>query len=232
MNRASQLLANTLAPLLEPRGFKFKNRLDAFVKRERFGFSKLSIPSFSIGGDRGGWYEISVGLAVRHDAVDEAVNTLGHIWGEPNRKNTSTVYRSLQFFPFAGRKGSFKIASDALDEDVANAGTEITAILAEGCFEFFEEYSSVLRCSIGLNEPIETRSHPLCNGFPLRAYYGVAAASLSQPERVPELIHKYLDFARAEGLADPFVYDVGHELAGVDAIAFRLNAVAARAASS
>jgi hypothetical protein len=229
LNRASQLLADALASFLEQRGFKFRKALDAFVKRERFGFSKLSLPSFSMGGNSDGWYEINIGLAVRHDAVDRVVNTLGHIWGEANQKGTSTVYRGLQFFPFAGHPGSFQIASNAVDRDVKKAKAEIEAMLSAGGFKFFEEYSSVLRCSIGLNDPIETRTHPLCNSFPLRAYYGVAAAGLSQPERVPELIRKYAEFAEAEGMVDSAVYDVGRELTGLEAINVRFHAVASRA---
>lgn len=61
--------------------------------------------------------------------------------------------------------------------------------------DFFKRYSSLLECSQGLNNPLESKVHPLCNNFPRRAYYGVAAAIFAENDRVPELVSQYLHFA-------------------------------------
>lgn len=213
--------------MLEGRGFKLKKGLDlAFSKRERFGFVYLSLPSFPM-PENGGYQVVNCGLGVRHNKVDDIVNQLGHIWGDANRKNTTTVYRGLQFFPFvADRDEKQIIRFPHVDEDAAVAAANIQGMLEGDGFGFFERYSSLEECAQGLNEPIETRTHPLCNGFPLRAYYGVAAAALTQPDRVPTLVERYVEFIRSSGVVDPLMYDVAKDKTGVDAMMERLETVA------
>lgn len=227
LNRAVKALLDRLQPMLEGRGFKLKKGLDlAFSKRERFGFVYLSLPSFPM-PENGGYQVVNCGLGVRHNKVDDIVNQLGHIWGDANRKNTTTVYRGLQFFPFvADRDEKQIIRFPHVDEDAAVAAANIQGMLEGDGFGFFERYSSLEECAQGLNEPIETRTHPLCNGFPLRAYYGVAAAALTQPDRVPTLVERYVEFIRSSGVVDPLMYDVAKDKTGVDAMMERLETVA------
>lgn len=175
----------------------------------------------------GGYQVVKCGLGVRHDRVDDIVNQLGHIWGDANRKNTTTVYRGLEFFPFvAARDEKQIIRFPHADEDAAVAAENILAMLNEDGFAFFERYSSLEECAQDLNDPIETRTHPLCNGMPGRAYYGVAAAALTQPDRVTSLVREYVEFIRSSGVVDPGMYDVGNDKTGIDAIVERLETVA------
>jgi len=213
--------------MLEQRGFKLKKGLDvAFLKRERFGFLYLSLPSFPM-PENGGYQVVNCGLGVRHNRVDDVVNQLGHIWGDANRKNTTTVYRGLQFFPFVAERDEKQVIHfPHVEEDAAVAAANLSAMLEGDGFGFFERYSSLEECAQGLNEPIETRTHPLCNGFPLRAYYGVAAAALTQPDRVPTLVQRYVEFIRSSGVVDPLMYDVAKDKTGSDAIIERLETVA------
>lgn len=226
MNRAVKSLVDQLLPLMESRGFKLKKGADvAFVKRERFGFLYLSLPSFPMPED-GGYQVVKCGLGVRHDRVDDIVNQLGHIWGDANRKNTTTIYRGLEFFPFvAARDEKQVIRFSHVDEDAVVAAENIRAMLDEDGFAFFDRYSSLEECAQGLNDPIEARTHPLCNGFPLRAYYGVAAAALTQPDRVAGLVRDYVEFIRSSGVVDPLMYDVGKDQTGIDAIVERLETI-------
>jgi hypothetical protein len=176
---------------------------------------------------KGGPYVVNAGLGVRHNQIDEIVNRLGHIWGEANQKNTTTVYRGLEYFPFdPERDGRKVISSDRLDMDVHSVAADISAMLLADGFEFLRVHSDLHECSVGLNDPVEARTHPLLNNFPLRAYYGVAAAALTQPERVPSLVQSYIDFARRDGVVDIGVYEIGNALSGVDAISARLEFVA------
>jgi hypothetical protein len=215
-------------PTLASRGFKLKKSIDAayFTKREKFGFLELSLPSFGR-AENGGYQVISPGLGVRHDRVDDIVNQLGHIWGDANRKNTKTVYRGLEFFPFvAARDAKQIIRFPHVEEDADLAAADIIAMLEVDGFAFFERYSLLEECARGLNEPIETRTHPLCNGFPLRAYYGVAAAALTKPSRVPSLVEEYVEYIRGSGAVDPLMYDVAKNKTGIDAMVERLETVA------
>lgn len=228
MNRAVKSVVDLILPTLEGRGFKLKKAVDAayFIKREKFGFLDFSLPSFPM-PENGGYQVIHPGLGVRHNRVDDIVNQLGHIWGDDNRKSTTTVYRGLQFFPFvAGRDEQQIVRFPHVEEDAEVAAANIRAMLEGDGFAFFDRYSSLEACAQGLNEPIETITHPLFNRFPNRAYYGVAAAALTDPDRVPTLVREYVEFIRSSGAVDIGAYDVGNDKSGIDAMTERLETVA------
>jgi hypothetical protein len=169
---------------------------------------------------------MQVGLSVRHDRVDEIVNRLGHIWGANNQKQTTTIYRGLGFFPFDENLSDDLIRRDSLTTDAASVSGRIEAMMAAHGDAFFERYASLLECSRGLNDPIETGTHPLLNSYPKRAYYGIAAAGLAEPERMRELVEAHTAYCRKQGWIDPGVYDVGHGLPAPDAIQLRFSKVA------
>ena len=176
--------------------------------------------------ENGGYQVVKCGLGVRHDRVDDIVNQLGHIWGDNNRKNTTTVYRGLEFFPFVATRDEKQIIRfPHVEEDANVAAANIIAMLENDGFAFFDRYSILEECARGLNEPIETITHALCNSFPSRAYYGVAAAALSEPGRVPDLVQAYVEFMRTSGAVDPKMYDVAKDKTGVEAMRERLETV-------
>ena len=227
MNRAVKSLVDRILSTLEGRGFKLKKGPDAvFLKKEKFGFLDFSFATFPM-PENGGYQVVKYGLGVRHDRVDGIVNQLGHIWGDANRKNTTTVYRGLEFFPFvAARDEKQIIRFPHVEEDADAAAANIIAMLEADGFAFFERYSSLEECAQGLNDPIEAITHPLFNRFPSRAYYGVAAAALTEPDQVPNLVQKYVEFMRESGAVDQLMYDVGKDKTGIDAVMERLETVA------
>ncbi len=215
-----------IKPMLEKQGFKFRASDLSFKKKQEFGFSYLSFPSFPMGDD-GGYQVIITGLGVRHDRIDDIVNQLGHIWGDDNRKGTTTVYRGLEFFPFDPERDGRKIVRfPHVEEDAEVVAASLAAMLAGDGFAFYDRYASLVECSRGLNDPIDAMTHPLLNRFPMRAYYGVACAALAEPERVPALIREYTDIVRRSEVIDVGVYDVAKDLPGVEGIIARINAVA------
>lgn len=227
LNRAIKALVDLVLPTMEGRGFKLRKAVDAayFIKREKFGFFEFSLPSFVM-PESGGYQVVNPGLGVRQNRVDDIVNQLGHIWGDANRKNTTTIYRGLKFFPFvAGRDERQIIRFPHVEEDAPVAAANIIEMLESDGFAFFDRYSSLTECAQGLNEPIQTLTHPLCNGFPLRAYYGVTAAALVEPDRVSALVREYVDYIRDSGAVDPLIYDVAKDKTGVEAMAERLETV-------
>lgn len=228
MNAADKLITQHLAPFMEARGLKYRQSQVGFVQKRSFGFFRLACHSTWL--DYLDGFKLQVGLSVRHDCVDEIVNKLGHIWGANNQKQTTTIYRGLGFFPFDEHLSDDLIRRDSLAADAASVSDRIEAMMGDNGDAFFERYASLLECSRGLNEPIETHTHPLCNGYPLRAYYGITAAGLSEPARVPELIEAYSEFCRKHGWVDPAVYDVGNGLPPPDAIKLRFCTVAQMAA--
>lgn len=225
MSSAAKLFLARLRPTFKDWGFALLPGGAGFIRRREFGFEKVSWGSFT----RGDQSFISLGLGIRHDQVDDLVNALGHIWGEANQKATTTVYRGLEIFPFDSTLSLIIIDKQRLEADVEVAASQVEAMMRVSGLAFLERYNSVLECSRDLNEPIDLRAHPLCNGFPLRAYYGLGAAAVAEPERVPALLEEYSTFVSSARIVDPLAYDVGKGLAGQEAILFRMREIAARA---
>ena len=196
MNNAEKVLVGQLAPALAGAGFNWLKRQEMFIRKEPHGFSSFSWASYPTGED-GGRLELVPLLGVRHDVVEDAVNELGLIHGDDNKKFTATIDRGLGFFPFDESKDYKQyIRLNFADADIQKAAASISFMLGDEGREFFEKYSSLRECSQGLNDPIQSKTHPLCNNFPRRVYCGVAAAFFAENHRVPELVRQYLEFAK------------------------------------
>jgi hypothetical protein len=198
MNDLEKQLVGRLERPLYGKGFKWLSTREMFVRKESFGFSSLVWTANPASAD-GGRLEIGPVLGVRHDVVDDVVNEIGLVYGDKNKRYTTTVSRAVEFFPF--REGGDEkryIRLSSPESDVESVSAEITALLDGDGEVFFGRYSSLLECSRGLNEPVRSLTHPLCNNFPRRAYYGVAAAFFTEKRRVPDLVREYLEFAESE----------------------------------
>lgn len=196
MTKAEKLLVEKLKPKLAQLGFKWLSKMEQFIRQEEFGFSCFVWGSYPTPID-GGRLEIIPLFGVRHNVVEDMVNQLGLIHGEEYKRYTTTVERGLQFFPIVEGKNYMQyIRDNAVEKDTSKAAANIVAMLEQEGRQFFEKYSSLLACSQGLNDVIKTTSHPLCNNFPNRAYYGIAVASLVEKHRVPELVKQYLEYTK------------------------------------
>lgn len=194
-------LVRLLRPRLVEHGFRWVARRHAFIRKEPHGFVGLIWSAWPTSKD-GGCLEISPLLQVRHDKVDDIVNQLDLIYGEDNKRYTATVSCPLGFFPIrAGKNYEQYIRDNAIDVDTEVVCWNLVDLVENEGAEFFRRYGSLLECSLGLNDPIESNSHPLFNNFPLRAYYGITAASFAQPERVPSLAKEYREFAKVSAPA-------------------------------
>lgn len=195
MNNAEQKLVDELKPVFLSAGFKWLKARQMFVRKQDFGFFSVSWASYST-HENGGQLVLTPLLGVRHDIVEDVVNELGLIYGDDNKKYTMTVDRGLGFFPFNNQKDYKQYIRPAfVDGDVQVAARNIASIFDEDGQEFFSRYASLLECSRGLNDPIDSISHQLCNNFPRRAYSGVASAFFAESYRVPQLLNQYLKFA-------------------------------------
>ena len=196
MNNAEKLLVEKLKPLLSPLGFKWVRARDIYIRQEEYGFSSFCWASHST-QEEGGRLEITPVLGVRHHVMEDVVNQLGLVYGDENKRYTATVEQGLGYFPLqAGKTYTQYVRLASFEFDVMQSATALAGILGEEGSEFFERYSSLLACSQGLNNQIESKSHPLCNNFPRRAYYGIATAWFAEKERVPDLTDRYLRFAK------------------------------------
>lgn len=196
MNLAEKLLVKKLSPLLLPLGFKWLRARETYVRQETHGFSSLCWSSYT-SHEEGGRLEIIPLLGVRHDAIEEVVNPLGLIYGDDNKRYTTTVSRGLQYFPFQEEKIYTQyIYLDSGEKDIEQVAEALTSLVTNEGEGFFKKYASLLACSQGLNEPIGSKAHPLCNHFPNRAYYGIATAWFAENERVPDLVNRYLKFTQ------------------------------------
>jgi hypothetical protein len=196
MNKIEKSLVEKLTPILAEAGFKWIMGRAIFLRKESYGFSSFSWASYQTMVD-GGQIELVPLLAVRHNIVEDVVNELGLIHGESNKNFSATVDRGLGFFPFKNgedEKQYIRILSPDLDID--NVAANVALIINGDGKNFFEKYSSLFDCSQGLNHPVESKDHPLCNNFPRRAYCGVAAAFFAENSRVHDLVSQYVEFSK------------------------------------
>lgn len=177
-------------------GFKWVQARGKFIRREKHGFSAFFWTSFTT-HEEGGRLELTPFFEVRHNIVEDVVNQLDLIFGEDNKRYTPTVSRGLGYFPIQKDKQYIQyIRLASAEADIERVAHSFESALAVDGKEFFARYSSLQACSQDLNNPIESRTHPLCNNFASRAYYGVVTAWLSERERTNGLVEGYLNFAR------------------------------------
>jgi len=196
MTSPEKILVKQLSPTMLALGFKWVRGREKYIRKETYGFSSLSWASYPTPTD-GGRLELIPILGVRHDAVENLVNQLGLIYDDEGKRYTTTVSRGLGYFPFqAGKDYTQYIRMASIETDVMRVATNLADIVAGEGKAFYERYSSLLECSQGLNIPIASRPHPLCNNFPKRAYYGIVVAWFAEIDRVPQLVNQYLNYSK------------------------------------
>lgn len=195
MNAAEKTLIEALAPKLQGLGFVWLKGREMFVRQRSGGFDCFLWTSHSTHLE-GGRLELTPILGVRHDSVENLVNQLNLVHGVENQRFTTTVDRGLGYFPLVDGKNYVQyIRLASTEDDLKRTEKNFFELLKNEGESFFKEFSSILECSKGLNEPIATKTHPLCNNFPRRAYYGVACAAIAEPHRIGALLSQYKDYA-------------------------------------
>jgi len=195
MNAAEKMLIEALIPELQGLGFVWLKGREMFVRQRSGGFDCFLWTSHSTHTE-GGRLELTPILGVRHDTVENLVNRLNLVHGVENQRFTTTVDRGLGYFPLVdGRNYVQYIRLASAEDDLKLAEKNFSELLKNEGDSFFKEFSSLLECSRGLNQPIAAKTHPLCNNFPRRAYYGVACAAIAEPHRVGMLLSQYKDYA-------------------------------------
>lgn len=195
MYQAEKIIVQKLKPLLKKTDFKWNAKREKYFRKTKYGFDDFFWVADET-SEKGGALLLTPFFQVRHNKVDDIVNQLGLIYGEEGRKFTTTVSRGLGYFPIDKNKDYVQRIRLGVNElDMERAVQKFASLVNQEGEEFYEKYSSLLNCSKGLNEPIESMSHPLCNNFPLRAYYGVVTAYFSEKERVPDLLAQYTQYA-------------------------------------
>ncbi|WP_156811581.1 hypothetical protein [Cupriavidus sp. USMAHM13] len=194
MHAVEKMLVKALCPDLERLGFSWINAREMFVRRWDGGFDSFTWAAHPTHDD-GGRLELIPLVGVRHDVVDDVVNQLGLVFGAGNQMFTTTVERGLGYFPFSPSRNYVQyIRFAAAEGDVLRVSANMLAILKGEGGDFYEKYSSLLNCSVGLNEPVETKVHPLCNNFPRRAYYGIACSAIAESDRLKSLVDQYKSY--------------------------------------
>lgn len=193
MYKTESMVVDSLKPLLKSKGFMWSKSREMFIRKTPWGFHSLVWSCYET--DSAGTLELSLMIGVRHNNVEDMVNQLGLIYGKESQKYTTTVRRSLEFFPFEGVEGAHRIRRASVESDTTDFVNTVVKLVDGVGDDFYHVYSTVRECSRGLNSPVDAISHQLCNDFEARMYYGLACALLTEPERVKELAKKYIEFA-------------------------------------
>ncbi|WP_454674021.1 hypothetical protein [Achromobacter pestifer] len=136
MNAIEKKLVKSLNPLLEGKGFVWSKSREMYIRKRRYGFDSL-VWTCHPDAEEGGRLQIGPVLGVRHDEVDDLVNQLPIVYGEDNKKYTTTVSRVLVYFPFRPASEPQYIRLSNVDGDVALVVENILKIFEIGGDEFF-----------------------------------------------------------------------------------------------
>ena len=173
-------LIEAIEPTFKAHGFK-RNKHGVFIRPTSYGFDNFlwaSHPTVTDNHSMAQKYSLLMG--VRHDRVENEVNKLGLIYGHDNQKRTTTVSTPLELFPpTQERKYFIVIEHNAPDEVITKAAASLISILQADALPFYSAYSSIERCSAGLNTAFDQRSHFLHNNFESRVYHAITAAHVA-----------------------------------------------------
>jgi hypothetical protein len=180
MERLGLRLVREVNDFSAPLGFRYIAKINMFVRNTEYGFDAFLWTSHpALSGDVMG-QQYSLLAMLRHNAVDNVVNQLGLIYGEENQKFSSTVCSALELFPPSNaRQYSYFLADSASDADLAGVAQSIAVAVKEDACPFFERYSSLTECAIGLNSSPRANTHFLFNNLERRMYYSIATAHLA-----------------------------------------------------
>ena len=191
MKKIERELVRRLQPVFLELGFKLMAKRGCFVRPTSYGFDEFlwtSVPTV-VDGSR---LKLGIVVGLRHDVVDDLVNRLDLIYGDDNRRYTTTLTSPFCLFPPSNKRTYEKsIREDAQEPELVRVADEILEIMSVDAQTFYAKYKSLEACEAGLNTPVEVISHPLFNNFEKRMYYGVACAWIVDRPDFNELVTRY-----------------------------------------
>jgi hypothetical protein len=181
MERLGIRLADGVSAFISDAGFKYIPKRQVFARKNARGFDEFfwaSHTATDASGRLGQRYGLIVG--VRHDLVENAVATLGLVYGEENKRWTTTVDSPLSTFPPDNdRSYTYFLSDKAADEDVASAASEIVSVFRRDAEPFYQRFAHLDHCAEKLNAGMGARSYWLVNNYENRMFRGIAATAFS-----------------------------------------------------
>jgi hypothetical protein len=181
MERLGIRLAKGVSTLISDAGFKYVPKRQVFARKNARGFDELlwtSHPATDANGRSGQQYSLIVG--VRHNVIENAVGGLGLVYGEENKRWTTTVDSPFSTFPpGSARTYTYFLTDQATDVDVAHAASGIASVCMCDAEPFYQRFAHLGHCAEDLNAGMGTRSYWLVNNYENRMFRGIAASAFS-----------------------------------------------------
>ena len=168
--------------LLESRGFKFRQSEHDYIRRNKFGFERISFNGYrpSRGMHQTGLplYQGQIILSIRFDSVETNLLPLNLILGEKHAKQTVSVFRPVNsFYPFnRWRDKTVKISHKKRGRDESRATKLITKMLVADGLPWLAKYSDITKFEHEINSVPFWKANNLFNCAEGRAYRGISAA--------------------------------------------------------
>ncbi len=230
----------TIAQIFAPTLANFTKKYDyglGYVQSVPYGIHEVLFISDQFDpGVRGpyGFYEVNVALTLGYFAINEILNALdarerlrpvdrtGPTYTFGDGSLGSTVIRSVvSLEPFdAERDRTYEIKFDALEADTHVVHDRFKTMMAEDGVAWFERYADPVNISLDINDaavgnPSDQNRRFLFKADASKAETGLAAACISEPERVPQIYEDWLEWQRRDdahylplGRKRPFVSDM------------------------
>lgn len=185
-------IVDALNPVLNPAGFRFKKKSEAFVRKlegDERGRQEFGIPLFEYHP----LYKFSFVLCIRLDAVQEIVNRFAGVLAE-DYGDTMTSCTQLEYFDLPEHE--YQVHSEA---ELAAVMPGICAMVREKVIPFFDQYRGVTSLNGAMNpEGAERGNPPLWSraffgtiDLPYNSMVALTVAYLAKDSRLKDLIAAY-----------------------------------------
>ena len=181
-NSSPYRIMEPLRPLLEGKGFKFRQSEYDYIRRKNFGFERISLNGRtpSRGQHQTGLpiYQGQIILSIRFDSVETNLLPLKLVLGKHHAKQTVSVFRPVNtFYPFTRwRDRAIKISHKKKGLDESRATNRVAKMLVADGLPWLTRYSDITKFEHDVNSPPFWKATNLVNCAEGRAYKGISAA--------------------------------------------------------
>lgn len=183
MDRIERNINKLIAPTLEAAHFQLNKEWGYFVRKTSYGFDAfIVINKGRIDGDKFG---IRCAIEVRHDVIEVPWNSLGFIYGEDAKLETSTFTLAYPSIHLGAKNDMLKLSPATLKEDIEIAAKDIAQAFIQHAVPFYNRFSHLEEVEKALNKSPMMDISPYTGGLPVehRAMRSLLCAKAVNPER-------------------------------------------------
>ena len=183
MDKIERNINKIISSTLEAANFQLNKEFGYFVRKTSYGHDAfVVINQGRVDGDKFG---IGCAIEVRHDIIENPWNSLGFIYGENEKLETSTLTMAYPSVRFGSKSDMWKLTPATLKENIEMVAMEIAQAFTKHAVPFYNQFSHLEEVEKMLNKVPMADISPYTGGLPVehRAMRSLLCAKAVNPER-------------------------------------------------